>query len=64
MASAFSAAVLYQLSYEDPYIGSSPVCWWFAEIQILNEDLIVAVVIAHLSNLGKCHYLLPMYGYS
>ena len=22
-----SAAVLYQLSYEDPYIGSRPICW-------------------------------------
>ena len=22
-----SAAVLYQLSYEDPYIGSGPICW-------------------------------------
>ena len=22
-----SAAVLYHLSYEDPYIGSRPICW-------------------------------------
>ena len=22
-----SAAVLYQLSYEDPYVGSKPICW-------------------------------------
>ena len=48
-----SAAVLYHLSYEDPYIGSRPICWvhlnpwkewnmkmmWTAEIHILNEDM-------------------------
>ena len=28
---------------------------WTAEIQILNEDMIIAVAIAYLSNLGKCH---------
>ena len=53
-------AVLYHLSYEDPYIGSRPIYWdhvnpwkewnmkviWTAEIQILNEDMIVAMVIA------------------
>ena len=32
-----SAAVLYQLSYEDPYIGSSPVCWWFILTRERNE---------------------------
>ena len=56
-----SAAVLYQLSYEDPYIGSRPIYWvylnpwqqyrmkmmWTAEIQMnINEDLTIAVIIA------------------
>ena len=27
MAIFVRAAVLYQLSYEDPYIGSRPICW-------------------------------------
>ena len=50
-----SAAVLYHLSYEDPHIGSRPICWVYinswkewdmkimgtAEIQILNKIMIV-----------------------
>ena len=55
-----SAAVFDHLSYEDPYIWSRLICWvhlnlwkewnmkimWTAEVQILNEDMIVTVVVA------------------
>ena len=43
------AAVLYQLSYEDPYIGSRPICWvhlnpwleWNIEWRWHSEDFAV-----------------------
>ena len=54
-----SAAVLYQLSYENQYLGSRPICWvrlnqwmeWNNEGDVkcgntdLNEDMVVAEVI-------------------
>ena len=67
-----SAAVLYQLSFEDPYIGSRPICWvhlnpwkeWNIEIKEwgwceLRKYTFVVWCVAHDINFSRgCHYII------